>query len=115
VFRDPENSNDIYLHTFRQVFATSTVYRGRHGGLPFLAAFHLHFAARGSNETLVTITALDPEVINGERFGAGPCGPGYVSQYEHVKPTTVEEYTILLYLGGYLGITNMPNVILPTE
>ena len=34
---------------------------------------------------------------------------------EPVKPTTVEEYSILRYLGNYLGITKMPDVILPAQ
>jgi len=29
------------------------------------------------------------------------------------KPTTIEEYTILRYFGGYLNVTNMPEVIKP--
>jgi hypothetical protein len=112
VFRDPANTNDIYLHTFDMPFVTSSVYCGRNGGLPFIAAFHLHLTSSGSN-TLVKVTALDTQVVNGEKFGVGPCGPGYGWIFEKVQPTTVEEYSILRYLGYYLGVTNMPEVILP--
>jgi len=112
-FRDPVNTNDIYLHTFDMPFVASPVYYGRNGGLPFIASFHLHFTASSSN-TLVKVTALDTQVINGEKFGVGPCGPGYGSIFVKVAPTSVEEYTILRYLGLYLGVTNMPAVILPT-
>ena len=112
VFRDPANTNDIYLHTFDMPFVTSSVYCGRNGGLPFIAAFHLHLTSSGSN-TLVKVTALDTQVVNGEKFGVGPCGPGYGWIFEMVQPTTVEEYSILRYLGHYLGVTNMPEVILP--
>ncbi len=114
VFRDPGNTNDIYLHTFHTPFAASSVYCGRAGGLPFIAAFHLHLAAAGSN-TFVTVTALDAEVVNGEKFGFGSCGPGYGWIYEKVKPTTVEEYSILRYLGHYLGITGMPEVTVSAQ
>jgi hypothetical protein len=112
IFSDPTNADDIYLHSFDMAFAASPVYIGRNGGLPFIAAFHLHLTPSGSN-TLVAVTALDTQVINGEKFGVGPCGPGYGSIFVKVAPTTVEEYTILRYLGHYLGVTNMPAVILP--
>jgi hypothetical protein len=112
IFRNPANSNDIYLHTFDMPFVKSSVYFGHDGGLPFIATFHLHLTASGSN-TLVKITALDTKVINGRRFGIRPCGFGYGSASQKVKPTTVEEYSILRYLGQYLSVTNMPDVILP--
>lgn len=112
VFRDPANSQDIYLHTFHTPFVISSVYHGAAGGLPFIASFHLHLAASGTNTT-VTVIASDTEVICGTKFGFGPCGPGQANVYASVKPTTIEEYSILRYLGGYLGVTNMPPVILP--
>ena len=112
MFRDPTNAHDIYLHTFHMPFVISSVYRGRDGGLPFIATFHLHLASSGS-DTVVTVTAADTEVVNGTKFGFGPCGPGQGNCYERVKPTTVEEYYILRYLGSYLGVTNMSDVILP--
>ena len=66
----------------------------------------------GSN-TVVTVTASDTEVVTGTKFGFGPCGPGQGYVYESVKPTTVEEYSILRYIGSYIGVTNMPEVIKP--
>ena len=114
LFRDPLNAHDIYLHTFHTPFAISSVYRGRAGGLPFIATFHLHLRPAGSS-TVVTVVASDTEVVNGTKFGFGPCGPGRGWNCERVRPTTVEEYSVLRYLGRYLGITNMPAVILPTQ
>jgi hypothetical protein len=113
MFRDPANAHDIYLHSFHTPFVISSVYRGRKGGLPFIATFHLHLTASGSNTT-VAVTASDTEVVNGTKFGFGPCGPGQGWNCERVKPTTVEEYSILRYLGAYLGVTNMPAVMQPT-
>jgi len=112
MFRDPANTNDIYLHSLDMPFVISSVYLGRDGGLPFIAVFHLHLTASGTNTT-VTVIASDTKVINGTKFGVGPCGPGQGNVYVSVKPTTIEEYTILRYLGSYLGITNMPAIILP--
>ena len=113
VFDDPANVHDIYLHSSHTPFTPSAVYRGRNGGLPFMATFHLHLARSGS-DTIATIKASNAEVINGTKFGIGSCGPGQHWNCVSVKPTTVEEYSILRYLGGYLGVTNMPPVILPT-
>src|ERR1051326_4335480 len=105
IFRDPANAHDIYLQTFHTPFVVSSVYWGRDGGLPFIATFHLHLTTEGS-KTTVTVTASDTEVVNGTKFGFGPCGPGRGWNCERVKSTTVEEYSILRYLGSYLGVTN---------
>jgi hypothetical protein len=114
VFDDPANAHDIYLHSFHTPIVTSSVYRGSDGGLPFIATFHVHLTSSGS-DTVATITASDTEVVNGTKFGVGPCGPGQGWNCVSVKPTTVEEYSILCYLGRYLGITNMPAVVLPAQ
>lgn len=113
IFQDPANTNDIYLQSFHSPLTISPIYYGRDGGLPFIAAFHLHLTTSGSN-TFVNVIASDTEVVNGTKFGFGPCGPGQGWNCVSVKPTTVEEYSILRYLGNYLGFTNMPAVILPT-
>ena len=112
VFDDPANAHDIYLHSSHTPVATSAVYHGRDGGLPFIADFHLHLTANGSN-TVVSVSALNTEVVNGMKFGIGSCGPGRHWNYVKVTSTTVEEYSILSYLARYLGITNMPAVVLP--
>ena len=112
VFRDPANSQDIYLHTFHTPIVVSSVYHTLAGGLPFIATFHLHLTASDTNTT-VTVVASDTEVVGGTKFGFGPCGPGQGNVYVSVEPTTIEEYSILRYLGSYLGVTNMPPVILP--
>ena len=108
IFHDPSNAQDIYLHTFHTPFSVSPIYHTSQGGLPFIATFHLHLVASGTNTT-VTVIASETEVINGTKFGFGPCGPGQANVYVSVKPTTIEEYSIL----RYLGVTNMPAVILP--
>jgi hypothetical protein len=115
VFTNGDDGNDIYLHNFTSPFTLSPLYRGRNGGLPFVASFYLHLVAAGSSSTVVTVTALDTQVINGEHYGVGPCGPGYGWRYESVKPTTIEEYRILRYLGEYVGLSNMPPVVLPRK
>jgi hypothetical protein len=114
VFLDPANTNDIFLDPSHMPFVRSSVYRGRYGGLPFIATFHLHLTGSASS-TVVTVTASDTEVVNGTKFGIGSCGPGQGWNCERVKPTTVEEYAILRYLGHYLGVTNMPELVVPAS
>jgi len=106
------NTNDFYLHSFHSPFVVSQVYHGKWGGMPFIASFQVHLAPKGSN-TLVSVTATDCEVINGTKFGFGSCGPGQGWNCVRVQPTTIEEYSILLYLGRYFGATNMPPMVLP--
>lgn len=113
IFQNPANVNDIYLHTFNQPFEISPVYYAREGGLPFFGAFHLHLTSVGSN-TLVTVTALETKVASGSTSGCSAVAIAPTLMYKKVEPTTVEEYTILKYLGDYLGQTNMPDVIRPT-
>jgi hypothetical protein len=116
VFEDPANARDLYLHSFHTPFTTSPVYRGRDGGLPFNAVFHLHLAGGNSGSaTVVTVTASETEVVNGTKFGIGSCGPGQKWNWVKVKPTTIEEYSILHYLGRHLGLTNMPAILLPAD
>ena len=112
IFRDPANTNDFYLQSFDQPFEISPIYYGSTGPLPFIGTFHLHLAASRTN-TMVTVIASHTEVVAGTKFGFGPCGPGRAYVYVSVKPTTIEEYSILRYLGNYIGVTNMPPVILP--
>jgi hypothetical protein len=106
IFNDPAKVHDILLSSSGTPVAISSVYRGSAGGLPFFATFHVQLASRGS-DTVVSVNASDTQVVNGTKFGIGSCGPGWHWNYVKVTPTTVEEYTILSYLGRYLGVTNM--------
>ena len=108
----PENRADLYLNRFHVPLWESPVYRGTQGGLIFTADFHLHLSPVNERRTAVSVTALRTEVFNGEAFGLGH-GIGWFTVHVAVPPTSVEEYTILRYLGRALGIQNMPAVVLP--
>ena len=114
IFNDPANAHDILLSADGTPVVVSAVYRGRDGGLPFFARFHLHLAGNGP-ETVVSVKTSEARVVNGQRYGCGSCGPGWHWNYKTVQPTTVEEYTVLSYLGRHLGVTNMPAVIVPGQ
>lgn len=113
ILSDPGNENDLYVHTYGDPLWLSPVYRGRRGGLPFIAAFHVHVASKGEDGTLVNVRAINPEVRNGMVWGLGSCGPGYAWHQERVAPTTVEEYALLRYFGRTLGAVGMPEMALP--
>jgi hypothetical protein len=107
----PENERDLHLSASHDPLWESPIYRGPHDGLPFLAHFHVHFTAIGPTLTSVSVTALEPEVLNGQMTGKP--GHGRANRYVRVEPTSIEEYMVLRYIGNVLGVRSMPNVILP--
>ena len=111
VLQRPGNDRDLYLTSSHEALWASPIYRGPEGGLPFLAAFHVHFAPIGPARTSVSVTALDTEVLNGQTTGMP--GHGRANRYVRVEPTSIEEYVILRYMGNILGVGSMPKVILP--
>jgi len=113
ILRLPENSRDLYLHSFGMPLYESPVYRVAGKGLPFFAEFHLHFSVVDETRTRITVTARRTAVVNGESAGVGHNGPGWFDRSVHVPPTSVEEYMILRYVGTYAGDRSMPPVIQP--
>src|SRR5262245_58356131 len=103
LLESPANQKDLYLHNFDEPIWPAPVHPGRDGGLPYCARFHVHLAPAGEGKTRVTVFALHTSVVNGRKWGIGPCGPGYGWRSEKVEPTSIEEYTILRYLGRGLG------------
>jgi hypothetical protein len=113
LFSHPGDRDDLYVHTQSDPLWPSPVYRGRDGGLPFIEGFHVHLEALGPGRTLVSVTAVDPQVVNGMKWGIGSCGPGYSWRTERVAPTTVEEYALLRFLGQAMRAQGMPELALP--
>jgi hypothetical protein len=107
----PGNDRDLYLSASEPLWE-SPIYRGPHEGLPFLAEFHVHFAAINPTLTSVSVTALETRVLNGQTTGMP--GHGRANRYVRVESTSVEEYVVLRYIGDILGVRSMPKVILPT-
>ena len=110
IFANPENQDDVYLHSFGTPICLSPVYFAGGKPLRYRAEFQLHLTALDDNSTRVAVITHDPKVINGSRC----CGlHGYVSNDVAVEPTTVEEYKILLFIGRVLGASDMPPLRLP--
>ena len=89
------NSNDIYLHAFSDVW-DSPVYYVNDKPLKFRCEFAIKLDSIDNKRTKVTIKVLHPRVMNGT-IGIGPHGS--VAREVVVKPTTVEEATLLQYLA----------------
>jgi hypothetical protein len=111
----PGNGDDLYVHTWSDPLWPSPVYRGGGAGLPFTAEFHVHLAALGPNRTVVSVTAVKTQIWNGMKWAVGSCGPGYQWRIQPVAPTTVEEYTLLRYLGLVMNVQGMPEVAVPAS
>lgn len=112
IFGKPENSNDLYLHSYGEPISFSAVYFGGGQPLKYRATFQLHLTAPTENSTRVTVIPHNPTVINGSKC----CGlHGYVSNEVPVEPTTIEEYKILLFMGRLFGAQDMPPLRLPED
>ncbi len=89
------NSNDVYLHAFGDVW-DSPVYYANGKPLKFRCEFVFKLDSIADERTKVTVQVLHPRVMNGT-VGIGPHGS--IAREVVVKPTTVEEYTLLQYLA----------------
>jgi hypothetical protein len=109
-FDNPENKNDLYLHSWGEIIGPSPIYFGGGKPLEYRAEFQLHLTKAGNNRTKVSVITHKPHVINGSKC----CGPhGEVSNNVPVEPTTIEEYKILLFIGSVLGTKDMPPLRMP--
>ncbi|MCP4542364.1 MAG: hypothetical protein GY832_35020 [Chloroflexi bacterium] len=111
VFNDPANDNDLFLRRSGSSIASRT-YFALDEPLPYETEFQIHLEPIGTDSTQVTVVSLNPAVLK----GVGGLGPhGYYPAEIAVEPSTIEEYTILLYIGHVLGDTSMPELKLPGD
>jgi hypothetical protein len=108
IFEQYSDLIDFHLHTYGTAIKSRT-YFALGESLPYVATFAVSVKIEGQH-TLVSIITIDPNVLKG--FG----GIGLHGTYEarvSVEPTTIEEYSLLLYIGNLLGVTDMPPLRLP--
>jgi hypothetical protein len=108
IFEQHRDMIDFHLHTYGTAINSRT-YFAFGESLPYVATFAVSVETKGQH-TLVSIITIDPNVLKG--FG----GIGLHGTYEarlSVEPTTIEEYSLLLYIGNLLGVTDMPPLRLP--
>jgi hypothetical protein len=108
----PGNEKDAYIHNFHDPIGPSVIYFSGENPLLYICEFQLHIVPISPVETRVTVIAHDPEVIAGESWWGPHGSPANI--YKSVKPTSIEEYKILLELGSSLGAVNMPPLLFQT-
>jgi hypothetical protein len=104
------DETDVYLHSFGEP-VLSSVYCVFGRRLPYRGEFAIRVRAVGEGSR-VSVEALNPRVLK----GIGGVGPhGTYSAEIPVRPTTIEEYSLLLYIGHALGAPPMPAVLTAGE
>jgi hypothetical protein len=97
-----ENKNDIWMRLYTD---SSTVYRNKYGKpLPYWMKCKARFEQVDDQQTRMEIIVSSAYVEAGESLLPSP--PHFVNNpvFKEVKPTTVEEYKILLCFGKALGV-----------
>jgi hypothetical protein len=110
-FCKPNTSNDIYLHDFGFTWF-SKLYFSKGSPLNYRTAFIVKLAKLTDKSTVVTVRAEDPVVINGTA-GFGVHGP--IAKETQVQPSSIEEYTLLLFIADKLGDNGLLPLKLPVD
>lgn len=118
VLNEAGNQNDGYIYDGIAGIALESKVYFLPNNKPCLygADFHIHLTRVDSAKTKVEIFTHKPWVDVGERERR--VFPFYSHRqgiFVKVKPTTIEEYTILLNLGSFLGANHMPALKVPNE
>ena len=98
-FEKPNTENDIYIHSFGQ-FWYSPIYFAGGEPLEFRTPFILTLEEIDKERTLLKVRPEDPKVLKGV---AGLTAHGFYSKEIEVEPTTVEEYSLILFIAEQLG------------
>jgi len=107
-FYQIKSMHDLILEypvsTHSTTLGYSDVYYKKNMPLLYSASFHLHFEQIDADMTKIKVYVLEPKVAVGEEILAQiiiPSHAGY--SWKSVKPTTIEEYKILLRIGKVVG------------
>jgi len=110
-FSNANTSNDIYLRSY-DGWWLSKLYFSKGKPLEYGTSFIIKLSKIDRNSTKVSIVAEDPIVINGiDGFGFhGPRG-----RETKVQPSSIEEYSLLLFIADKLGDKTLPPLKLPSQ
>jgi hypothetical protein len=108
-FCEPGRNDDIYLMALTGTW-DSKVYFSNGKPMQFQSSYILHLMKLNGGQTLLTVKADSPFVVNG-MGGIGVHGPKSLTQ--KVSPTTIEEYSLILFIASKLGEVNLPPLKLP--
>jgi hypothetical protein len=110
-FEKPNTENDIFIHSFGQ-FWYSPIYFAGGKPLEFRTPFILTLEEIDKERTLLKVRPEHPKVIKGV---AGLTAHGFYSKEIEVEPTTVEEYTLILFIAEQLGDTTLRPLTIRTK
>lgn len=102
-FENPNTKNDIYIHSFGQ-FWYSPVYFVGGEPIEFRTPFILTLEELDDKTTLLKVRAEQPKVLKGVK---GLTAHGFYSKEIEVAPTTVEEYSLILFIAEQLKDTTL--------
>lgn len=103
-FDEAGAENQIFLYNDGTTWP-SALHFSKGSALPFRTSFVLTLTPVSDAETKVSIKAERPVVIQGQEC----CGSHGPYGKEHpVPPTSIEEYTLLLFIGEQLGLKMPP-------
>jgi hypothetical protein len=110
-FEKPNTENDIYIHSFGQFWYSPIYYAGGEA-LEFRTPFILTLEKIDEERTLLKVRPETPKVIKGV---AGLTAHGFYSKEIEVEPTTVEEYSLILFIAEQLGDKTLKPLIKKTK
>lgn len=112
LFDQPGNEDDYCLYSNLNSIGKSRIFYKGSEFLEYFADFHLHLDQIGVESTRIEIITLNPRIIIGREIlpNIHAVRP---DKYHDVKPSTIEEYEILLKIGKAIGQEDMPELIMP--
>ena len=110
-FKQKQTKDDVFLTPMADYWA-SPVYFHKNKPFDFTSSFSIKFKPVTQNTSSITIIAYKPVIFNGTKC----CGPhGKYAILQTIESTTIEEYTLVLYLAEKLGVKNLKPLRLPEQ
>jgi hypothetical protein len=110
-FRIPGREDDIYLFALTGAW-DSKLYYANNKPMLFESSYILHLKKISDNQTQIKIEGDNSFVING-MDGYGAHGPK--RRQQKISPTTIEEYTLILFIASKLRDNSLPPLKLPRK
>ena len=109
-FLQPNTSNDIYLSAMMAPWLSEYYYSDSQP-IEYTADFVFKLTKIDENSTVVKVVAINPEIISGMGLGIH----GSMNIYSKAQPTTIEEYSLLLFIADKLGDATLLPLKLPNH
>ena len=110
-FNNAGTSNDVFIFSMGNYWYSPLYF---HNNEPFLfsTSFAFKFKLISDQKTILTIADVDPKISNGTKC----CGhSGNIAIEQKVPPTTIEEYTLILFIAEKLGVKGLATIQLPNK